>query len=131
MNGKLTDLKCYCNRSKCRSYIEIQEISNELSYNYYYRVSKVYFCCKSNDTEGEAALPYSYFGWYYPNYPDNQDVYLPVSDGDVATHYVSAATYSLTPGTRNYDFAPDGDTAVCSGKQLLLSGGYTNNDWSP
>ena len=131
VNGKLTrsEISIVTGRSAV-PYNEIQEISNELSYNYYYRVSKVYFCCKSNDTEGEAALPYSYFGWYYPNYPDNQDVYLPVSDGDVATHYVSAATYSLTPGTGNYDFAPGGDTAVSvQVNSFYYQGGYTNNDW--
>lgn len=131
VNGKLTrsEISIVTGRSAV-PYNEIQEISSELSYNYYYRVSKVYFCCKSNDTEGEAALPYSYFGWYYPNYPDNQDVYLPVSDGDVATHYVSAATYSLTPGTGNYDFAPGGDTAVSvQVNSFYYQGGYTNNDW--
>ena len=131
VNGKLTrsEISIVTGRSAV-PYNEIQEISSELSYNYYYRVSKVYFCCKSNDTEGEAALPYSYFGWYYPNYPDNQDVYLPVSDGDVATHYVSAATYSLTPGTGNYDFAPGSDTAVSvQVNSFYYQGGYTNNDW--
>lgn len=131
VNGKLTrsEISIVTGRSAV-PYNEIQEISSELSYNYYYRVSKVYFCCKSNDTEGEAALPYSYFGWYYPNYPDNQDVYLPVSDGDVATHYVSAATYSLTPGTGNYDFAPGGGTAVSvQVNSFYYQGGYTNNDW--
>ena len=131
VNGKLTrsEISIITGRSAV-PYNEIQEISSELSYNYYYRISKVYFCCKSNDTEGEAALPYSYFGWYYPNYPDNQDVYLPVSDGDVATHYVSAATYSLTPGIGNYDFAPGGDTAASvQVKSFDYQGGYTSNDW--
>ena len=131
VNGKLTrsEISIITGRSAV-PYNEIQEISSELSYNYYYRISKVYFCCKSNDTEGEDALPYSYFGWYYPNYPDNQDVYLPVSDGDVATHYVSAATYSLTPGTGNYDFAPGGDTAASvQVNSFYYQGGYTNNDW--
>lgn len=131
VNGKLTrsEISIITGRSAV-PYNEIQEISSELSDNYYYRISKVYFCCKSNDTEGEAVLPYSYFGWYYPNYPDNQDVYLPVSDGDVATHYVSAATYSLTPGTGNYDFAPGGDSAVSvQVNSFYYQGGYTNNDW--
>ena len=131
VNGKLTrsEISVVTGRSAV-PYNEIQEISSELSYNYYYRVSKVYFCCESNDAEGEDALPYSYFGWYYPNYPENQDVYLPVSDGDVATHYVSAATYSLTPGTGNYDFAPGGDTAASvQVNSFYYQGGYTNNDW--
>ena len=57
-------------------------------------------------------------------------MYLPVSDGDVATHYVSAATYSLTPGTGNYDFAPGGDTAVSvQVNSFYYQRGYTNNDW--
>ena len=131
VNGKLTrsEISIITGRSAV-PYNEIQETSSELSYNYYYRISKVYFCCKSNDTEGEDALPYSYFGWYYPNYPDNQDVYLPVSDGDVATHYVSAATYSLTPGTGNYDFAPGGDVAASvQVNSFYYQGGYTSNDW--
>lgn len=131
VNGKLTrsEISIITGRSAV-PYNEIQEISSELSYNYYYRISKVYFCCKSNDTEGETALLYSYFGWYYPNYPDNQDVYLPVSDGEVATHYVSEATYSLTPGTGNYDFTPGGDAAVSvQVNSFYYQGGYTNNDW--
>ena len=131
VNGKLTrsEISVVTGRSAV-PYNEIQEISSELSYNYYYRVSKVYFCCESNDAEGEDALPYSYFGWYYPNYPENQDVYLPVSDGEVATHYISVANYSLTPGTGNYDFTPDGDTAVSvKVNSFYYQGGYTNNDW--
>ena len=131
VNGKLTrsEISIITGRSAV-PYNEIQEISSELSYNYYYRVSKVYFCCESNDAEGEDALPYSYFGWYYPNYPENQDVYLPVSDGEVATHYISEANYSLTPGTGNYDFTPGDDTAASvQVNSFYYQGGYTNNDW--
>ena len=131
VNGKLTrsEISIVTGRSAV-PYNEIQKISSELLYNYYYRVSKVYFCCESNDAEGEDALPYSYFGWYYPNYPDNQDVYLSVSDGEVATHYISEANYSLTPGTGNYDFTPGGDTAVSvQVNSFYYQGGYTNNDW--
>ena len=131
VNGKLTrsEISVVTGRSAV-PYNEIQEISSELSYNYYYRVSKVYFCCESNDAEGEDALPYSYFGWYYPNYPENQDVYLPVSDGEVATYYISEANYSLTPGTGNYDFTPGDDTAASvQVNSFYYQGGYTNNDW--
>ena len=101
------------------SYEDIREIPTTLlEYNYYYKVSQAYFCCKkSAGSEDSSAgtgeqLPYRYFGWYVPSYPQNQDVYIPVveNDGKTATHYISDAEYKLTPGTGNYDFVPD-DTA--------------------
>ena len=111
---------------------DIQSIPDDFDYNYYYRVKKVYFCCKAveNETENPAACVYQ--GWYYPNYPQNEDVYIPVTDGDgkVATHYISTAEYSLTPGTGNYDFVPGGDNAVqVQVNALYYRGGYVNNDW--
>lgn len=121
------------------SYEDIREIPTTLGYNYYYKVSQAYFCCKksasSEDSSAGAGeqLPYRYFGWYVPSYPQNQDVYIPVveNDGKTATHYISDAEYKLTPGTGNYDFVPD-DTApeqTVEIDHMYYQGGYTNHDW--
>lgn len=122
------------------SYEDIREIPTTLlGYNYYYKVSQAYFCCKkSAGSEDSSAgtgeqLPYRYFGWYVPSYPQNQDVYIPVveNDGKTATHYISDAEYKLTPGTGNYDFVPD-DTApeqTVEVDHMYYQGGYTNHDW--
>ena len=122
------------------SYEDIREIPTTLlEYNYYYKVSQAYFCCKkSAGSEDSSAgtgeqLPYRYFGWYVPSYPQNQDVYIPVveNDGKTATHYISDAEYKLTPGTGNYDFVPD-DTApeqTVEVDHMYYQGGYTNHDW--
>lgn len=102
-------------------------------------MSQAYFCCKkSAGSEDSSAgtgeqLPYRYFGWYVPSYPQNQDVYIPVveNDGKTATHYISDAEYKLTPGTGNYDFVPD-DTApeqTVEVDHMYYQGGYTNHDW--
>lgn len=121
------------------SYEDIREIPTTLGYNYYYKVSQAYFCCKkSSSSEDSSAgageqLPYRYFGWYVPSYPQNQDVYIPVveNDGKTATHYISDAEYKLTPGTGNYDFVPD-DTVpeqTVEVDHMYYQGGYTNHDW--
>lgn len=121
------------------SYEDIRKIPTTLGYNYYYKVSQAYFCCKksasSEDSSAGAGeqLPYRYFGWYVPSYPQNQDVYIPVveNDGKTATHYISDAEYKLTPGTGNYDFVPD-DTApeqTVEIDHMYYQGGYTNHDW--
>ena len=48
----------------------------------------------------------------------------------MATHYISEANYSLTPGTGNYDFTPGDDTAASvQVNSFYYQGGYTNNDW--
>lgn len=113
------------------SYNELQTIpTDKIKYNYYYRVEKVYFCCKSVDNSQEDPSACAYFGWYYPSYPVNEDAYLPVTDGKAATHYISAASYSLTPGKGNYDFVPGGDTSCqVQVNSFYYQGGYTNNDW--
>ena len=74
-------------------------------------------------------LSYSYYGWYYPSYPDGEDVYLPAGDR-TATHYVSLAEYALVPGNGDYDFVPGGDTPVpVQVDHLYYRGGYENHDW--
>lgn len=109
---------------------ELQKIPEYFDYNYYYRVEKVYFCCKSVDNSQEDPSACAYFGWYYPSYPVNEDAYLPVTDGKAATHYISAASYSLTPGKGNYDFVSGGDTSCqVQVNSFYYQGGYTNNDW--
>lgn len=122
------------------SYEDIREIPTTLlGYNYYYKVSQAYFCCKKSASSEDSSagtgeqLPYRYFGWYVPSYPQNQDVYIPVieNDGKTATHYISDAEYKLTPGTGNYDFIPD-DTApeqTVEVDHMYYQGGYTNHDW--
>ena len=109
---------------------ELQKIPEYFDHNYYYRVEKVYFCCKSVDNSQEDPSACAYFGWYYPSYPVNEDAYLPVTDGKAATHYISAASYSLTPGKGNYDFVPGGDNSCqVQVNSFYYQGGYTNNDW--
>lgn len=109
---------------------ELQKIPEYFDYNYYYRVEKVYFCCKSVDNSQEDPSACAYFGWYCPSYPVNEDAYLPVTDGKAATHYISAASYSLTPGKGNYDFVPGGDNSCqVQVNSFYYQGGYTNNDW--
>lgn len=110
----------------------IRPISDEITYNYYYRVKEVYFCCKQ---EGNASSPdaYTYYGWYYPTYPANEDVYIEVGEGDphIPTHYISDATYTLTPGKGNYDFIPSDDAKeqTVEVNRIYYKGGYTNHDW--
>ena len=87
----------------------MQEIdTTKITYNYYYRVKAVYFCCISAGP-GEKSDDFQYFGWYYPNYPVNEDVYLPIKDKEVPTYYISDAEYKLNPGKGEYDFIPGGD----------------------
>lgn len=110
----------------------IRPISEKITYNYYYRVKEVYFCCKQ---EGNASSPdaYTYYGWYYPTYPANEDVYIEVGEGDshIPTHYISDATYTLTPGKGNYDFIPSDDAKeqTVEVNRIYYKGGYTNHDW--
>ena len=115
------------------SFNDLQEIpTDEVSYNYYYRVEEVYFCCNPVDNSATDPNACAYLGWYYASYPENEDAYLPVTeeDGKVATHYISEAIYSLTPGTGNYDFVPGGET-LCQVQvnHFYYQGGYVNNDW--
>ena len=113
------------------SYNELQTIpTDKIKYSYYYRVKKVYFCCNAVDNSQEDPSACAYFGWYYPTYPENEDAYLPVTQGQAATHYISEAVYSLTPGTGNYDFVPGGDASYqVQVNSFYYQGGYSNNDW--
>ena len=114
------------------SYDDIREIPQGLGYNYYYKVKQAYFCCKKG-TETDNDHTYEYYGRYSPSYPDQNNVYIKVSDGDgkVATHYISEAEYKLTPGIGNYDFVPDEtkDQKSVEVNHMYYQGGYKNNDW--
>ena len=110
-------------------YTHVQNISDAVEDNYYYRVEKVWFCCQPGDNAATDPTSYSYYGWYYPSYPDGEDMYLPAGDKP-ATHYASSSEFALTPGSGDYDFVPGGDTAaVVQVDHLYYQGGYENHDW--
>ena len=133
---------------------QLKEIPEQISYNYYYKVNSVDYCCKlsksgkENDPEA-----YTCYGWYYAAHPSNEDTYIAVeedadnstenTDGTgsslaailnyTATHYISAAQYTLTSGKGSYDFV-EGNGAKDTEQQveldhLFYQGGYTNHDW--
>lgn len=133
---------------------QLKEIPKQISYNYYYKVNRVDYCCKlsksgkENDPEA-----YTCYGWYYAAHPSNEDTYIAVEeDADnstentggtgsslaailnyTATHYISAAQYTLTSGKGSYDFV-EGNGAKDTEQQveldhLFYQGGYTNHDW--
>ena len=111
------------------AYEDLKKIPDEIQYDYYFRVSKVWFCCTS-DGDGSTPSDYKYTGWYFASYPQDQDPYLPVSGDEIPTHYISDAEYSLTPGTGSYDFVPGGDTKrIVQVNHMFYQGGYVNNDW--
>ena len=114
------------------SYQDVQKLPEDLGYSYYYKVNQVWFCCQSDPNAAEDPSACTYSGWYYPNYPSGEDVYLPVDENskEAATHYISAAEYTLTPGTGDYDFVPGGNTeASVQVNKIYCQGGYTNHDW--
>lgn len=114
------------------SYQDVQKLPEDLGYSYYYKVNQVWFCCQSDPNAEEDPSACTYSGWYYPNYPSGEDVYLPVDENskEAATHYISAAEYTLTPGTGDYDFVPGGNTeASVQVNKIYCQGGYTNHDW--
>lgn len=115
------------------AYSEIQSIPEDFVYNYYYKVEKVWFCCQKSENGSDTdPSAFTDFGWYYPSYPENEDTYLKVEDGDgkTATHYISDAEYKLTPGNGNYSFV-QGDGSACQVEvdHFYYRGGYVNNDW--
>lgn len=117
------------------AYSDLHEIDQKnLEYNYYYRVSKVYFCCKKQDGNTSSAVDnYKYYGWYYPYYPQGEDAYLPVQNGQKPTYYISDAEYELTPGKGDYDFVQGTDDGTQQYEveinHMYYTGGYKNNDW--
>ena len=114
------------------SYQDVQKLPEDLGYSYYYKVDQVWFCCQSDPNAAEDPSACTYSGWYYPNYPSGEDVYLPVDENrkEAATHYISAAEYTLTPGIGDYDFVPGGNTeASVQVNKIYCQGGYTNHDW--
>lgn len=112
------------------AFSNVQQIdTTKITYNYYYRVKAVYFCCVSENS-GEKPDDFKYFGWYYPNYPANEDAYLPIKDQEVPTYYISEAEYKLKPGKGEYDFIPGGDQEQSvQVNHMYYQGGYTNHDW--
>ncbi|MBU5416217.1 DUF5057 domain-containing protein [Anaerobutyricum soehngenii] len=133
---------------------QLKEIPEQISYNYYYKVARVDYCCKLSES-GKENDPEAYtcYGWYYAAHPSNEDTYIAVeedadnstenTDGTgsslaailnyTATHYISAAQYTLTSGKGSYDFV-EGNGAKDTEQQveldhLFYQGGYTNHDW--
>ena len=102
-----------------------------MGYNYYYKVDKVYFCCKKDEAAAEDPHAYKYYGWYSPSYADENTPYILAENGKKATHYISDAEYELTPGTGNYDFVPDDNAPEQNVEvdHMYYQGGYTNHDW--
>lgn len=111
------------------AYQDIQQIPENLGYDYYYRVNGVYFCCTDGDSTDENNN-YKFTGWYYVNYQDQSNIYVP-AENSTATYYVSDASYTLTPGTGDFDFVPDDneDPQLVQVNHMYYNGGLTNNDW--
>lgn len=123
---------------------QVRTIPEDFTYDYYYKVSNVDYCCKLSD-QGSESDPedYTYYGWYYASHPSNEDTYIEVKDDATddsklsevlnytATHYISAAQYTLTPGEGNYDFVQDENDSEKTVEldHLFYQGGYTNHDW--
>lgn len=135
---------------------QVKSIPEDFTYNYYYKVKSVDYCTKLSK-DGQASDPedYTYYGWYYASHPSNEDTYIEVNDntdssgdtadsttGDLstvlkfkATHYISEAQYTLTPGKGNYDFVQGSSTQDAEQSveveidHLFYQGGYTNHDW--
>ena len=112
------------------AYQDIQQIPENLGYDYYYRVNGVYFCCTDGDSTDENNN-YKFTGWYYVNYQDQSNIYVQAENLKVATYYVSDASYTLTPGTGDFDFVPDDneDPQSVQVNHMYYNGGLTNNDW--
>ena len=114
------------------AYSDIRQLPENLGYNYYYKVDKVYFCCKKDETAAAGdSHAYKYYGWYSPSYADENNPYILAENGKTATHYISDAEYKLTPGTGNYDFVPDytAPEQTVEVDHMYYQGGYTNHDW--
>ena len=113
-------------------YSDVKKIDSRIVADYYYRVKQVYFCCAAKDA-AEKPEDFQYFGWYYSSYPQNQDIYIKVTEDDTehtATHYISDAEYKLTPGTGNFDFIMGGDKEqAVQVDHMYYKGGYVNHDW--
>ena len=133
---------------------QLKEIPEQISYNYYYKVKRVDYCCKLSES-GQENDPEActYYGWYYAAHPSNEDTYIAVeedadnstenTDGTgsslaailnyTATHYISAAQYTLTPGKGSYDFIEENGAKDTEQQveldHLFYQGGYTNHDW--
>lgn len=127
---------------------QVKAIPTDFTYNYYYKVKTVKYCSKlSKDGQKTDPEDYTYYGWYYASHPSNEDTYIEADENaenasqetDVsdwktkATHYISEAQYTLTPGKGNYDFVEG--TSTTDTKQsveldhLFYQGGYTNYNW--
>ena len=127
---------------------QVKAIPDNFTYNYYYKVRSIKYCSKLS-TNGQETDPeaYTYYGWYYASHPSNEDIYLEAAEDaknaseetDVnewstkATHYISEAQYTLTPGKGGYDFVEGTNTKDTKQSveidHLFYQGGYTNHDW--
>ena len=113
------------------AYEDVASIPDNFDYNYYYVVEKAWFCCELSSGGSEAnPSDYQFFGWYYPSYPNGEDMYVEAGN-QTPTYYISAAQYTLTPGIGDYDFVPgSGDTTqIVQVNQLYYQGGYENHEW--
>ena len=112
------------------AYQDIQQIPENLGYDYYYRVNGVYFCCTDGDSTDENNN-YKFTGWYYVNYQDQSNIYVQAENSTVATYYISDASYILTPGAGDFDFVPDDNAELQSVQvnHMYYNGGLINNDW--
>ena len=108
---------------------ELKELPENLSYAYYYRVSKCEFAYEGT----------GYKGWYHASYSGGKLEYQPVDAADAdsllkpATHYTIEQGYKLTPGIGDYDFVEgkgvDDREYQVTINHLFYRGGYSNNDW--
>lgn len=136
-DGKLVKENLYYLQGKeYIPYEDIKVLSDALpdDYEYYYNVRDVIFACRLTKN-GDAGDPtsYEYYGWYYPNYRDKDEQYIPITDGNdtAATYYISNEEYSLTKGIGEYDFIPDENDTEKEVEidSFYYQGGMKNNNW--
>lgn len=64
------------------AYSDIRQLPEDLGYNYYYKVDRVYFCCKKDEASAaEDPHAYKYYGWYSPSYADENNPYILAENG--------------------------------------------------
>ena len=115
-------------------YEQITVLSDSLpqDYVYYYKVKDIQFACKLPEQSSESdPNNYEYYGWYFPNYKDNKEIYIKVDKTEDATYYISEEEYTLTKGIGAYDFVPDEKEAECEVEidHFYYQGGIENNEW--
>ncbi|MDO5135258.1 MAG: DUF5057 domain-containing protein [Eubacteriales bacterium] len=105
---------------------DVKSIPDALGYNYYYRIKEASFCCKAEGNTDETV----YDGWYHSKINEDNP-YLEVKSGETATHYITDAKYTLTPGQGDYDFKANENEASVEVQvaSLYYKGGLVNHDW--